>query len=89
MSDSRLKIDLVKLIRQAIGQLVDTESKELLTRWLEQPHEPPPIIEVDPNSVRPEPGVEPFCPRCGYETVELHGHQAFCRTCGLRWNTGA
>lgn len=88
MSANRLRIDLVKLIRQTVDQLAGSAGNELLRRWLEQAHEQPQIIEFDLGSVQPEPGTESFCPRCGYETIEVHGNQALCRTCGLRWKIG-
>ena len=85
MRDNRLRIDLVKLFRQIIDQLADSEDSDLLRRWLDQQHGRPRIVEINLESVRPEPGSEPFCPRCGYETVETKGNRAYCHTCGLSW----
>jgi hypothetical protein len=85
MDDNRLKIDLTKLIDQIIPQLSDFEGGQLLTGWLRQNSNQSQIVEINLASILPEPGADEFCPRCGYETIELHGNDAFCRTCGLSW----
>ncbi len=72
MSANRLRIDLVKLIRQTIDQLAGSAGQELLRRWLEQAHEQPQIIEFDLESVQPEPGTENVFLKSNPVKIGLH-----------------
>ncbi len=85
MSGNRVKLDLVKLIQQAVPQLPDEEDRALLSRWLAQQAGQERIVEIDLEAVQPEPGEDEFCLRCGYQTIVVKGDQAYCRTCGFSW----
>jgi len=85
MGENHVKIDLAKLIGQVIPQISDSEGRQLLRRWLRQNRNQKPIVEINLASVLPEPDTAEFCPRCGYETIEIRGSDLFCRTCGLSW----
>ena len=85
MSDHRVKIDLTKLVQQAIDQLADSDGQRLLQRWLDRQDNRQHIVEIELDSVLARPDEAEFCPRCGYETVNVRAGQARCRTCGLSW----
>lgn len=87
MTNKPLKLDLVKLIQQALPQLPDAEDRGLLSRWLEQHLGQEKIVEIDLASVQPPPDEDQFCLRCGYQTIVVKGNHAYCRTCGFSWTS--
>ena len=81
-----VKIDLIKLIRQALPQLTGSKERELLLHWLDRCGDREQLIEIDLEAVRPTaPNEDIFCPRCGYETVTVIGEKGYCQTCHLSW----
>ena len=85
VSDHRVKIDLKKVVQQAVDQLAESEGRALLQRWVAESGGQEQIVEIELASVLVGPDEPEFCPRCGYETVDVRDGRAYCGTCGLGW----
>jgi len=84
--EKSVKIDLVKLVRQAWPQLPAAPERELLLHWLDRMGNKAAPVQIELAAVQPgEPVKDRFCPRCGYGTVLVVGEKGYCQTCHLSW----